>query len=151
MCAGAGWVPVGSLVIALAAVIVGPAIQLWIAKRQIRATVLSANRQSWINNLRDQLAEFIALASSLKADSATHVLSAEKRIETVERVNHLAAKIRLLLNAQEEDHNHLQRLISDAVLGYTKPSEVVPSNLPEIISHSQKVLKQEWERVKKLD
>lgn len=151
MCQEVNWVTVAMLVVALAAVIVGPTIQLVIAKRQLRATVLSANRQNWINNLRDQLAEFVALASSLKADSATHVLSTQEFLQSVNKANYLAAKIRLLLNTNEEDHRHLEVLVSDAVQGYRTPSEVIPSNIPEIISHSQKVLKREWERVKRLD
>jgi hypothetical protein len=34
---------------ALIAVVLGPLVSLWAARRQSRVTVLSANRQAWIN------------------------------------------------------------------------------------------------------
>ncbi|MFJ5452966.1 hypothetical protein ACIPT4_07920 [Pectobacterium jejuense] len=40
-------------------------IQLKIAKKNFNMQVLSANRQQWINNLRDLIAEFMSLAPSL--------------------------------------------------------------------------------------
>jgi len=46
---------------ALVASIVGPLVTLTVAKRQINANVLSANRQKWIENLREALAELISL------------------------------------------------------------------------------------------
>jgi hypothetical protein len=46
---------------ALVASIAGPVVTLTVAKRQFNATVLSANRQKWIEELRDCLAELISL------------------------------------------------------------------------------------------
>jgi hypothetical protein len=46
---------------ALVASIVGPMVTLSVAKRQINASVLSANRQRWIESLRDLVAELISL------------------------------------------------------------------------------------------
>jgi len=46
---------------ALVASIVGPLVTLAVARRQFNATVLSANRQKWIETLRDLLAEAISL------------------------------------------------------------------------------------------
>ena len=46
---------------ALVASIVGPIVTLSVARRQFNATVLSANRQRWIETLRDMLAELISL------------------------------------------------------------------------------------------
>src|SRR5277367_5082703 len=51
---------------ALVAVIVGPLIQLRVAKRQIRSTTISANRQAWINTLRDNLATIRAYSSDVR-------------------------------------------------------------------------------------
>jgi hypothetical protein len=55
------------LVVAALAVLFGPIIQLVIAKAQIRASVLSTNRQRWIDQLREQLAEFIMAVAELSA------------------------------------------------------------------------------------
>jgi len=46
---------------ALVASIVGPIVTLTVARRQFSANVLSANRQKWIETLRDMLAELISL------------------------------------------------------------------------------------------
>jgi hypothetical protein len=40
---------------ALAAVVFAPIVSIYVAKRQIRASVVSVNRQAWINRLRDEL------------------------------------------------------------------------------------------------
>src|SRR3954468_2624886 len=48
-------------VTALAAVIISPVITYFISRKQIRATLVSANRQAWINALRDELAELFEL------------------------------------------------------------------------------------------
>ena len=48
-----------SALVALVAVIVGPIVTWRIAKRQIQASVVSANRQNWINDLREAVAGFI--------------------------------------------------------------------------------------------
>ena len=56
--------PVVSLVsacTALVASIIGPVITLTVARRQFNATVISTNREKWIETLRDSLAELIAL------------------------------------------------------------------------------------------
>ena len=46
---------------ALVASIAGPLVTLSVSRRQFSASVLSANRQKWIETLRDQLAEVISL------------------------------------------------------------------------------------------
>jgi len=46
---------------ALVASVIGPFVTLTVAKRQFNATVLSANRQKWIETLRDSLAELASL------------------------------------------------------------------------------------------
>ena len=43
---------------ALVASITGPAVTLYIGRAQIRAAVLSANRQKWIDGFRDTVASF---------------------------------------------------------------------------------------------
>ena len=62
-----------SSVTVLVAVIVGPLIQLHVAKRQIRSTTVSSNRQAWINNLRDNLATIQAYSSDVRELRAAHM------------------------------------------------------------------------------
>ena len=42
---------------ALTASVLGPFVTLTVARRQFRATVVSSNRQKWIDTFRDRLAE----------------------------------------------------------------------------------------------
>ena len=42
---------------ALVASVAGPSVQLLIARRQINANLISANRQKWIEALRDLISE----------------------------------------------------------------------------------------------
>jgi hypothetical protein len=46
---------------ALVASILGPIVTLKVSRRQFSANVLSANRQKWIETLRDRVAELISL------------------------------------------------------------------------------------------
>jgi hypothetical protein len=46
-----------SAIVALTATILTPLASFWITRQQIRATLVSANRQAWINALRDDLSE----------------------------------------------------------------------------------------------
>ena len=57
----------GSGILGLA---MGTLVSYWIAKRQFNATVLSGNRQQWINTLRDCLAEFQSNISMLHIPEA---------------------------------------------------------------------------------
>ena len=47
-----------SAITALVAVIIGPIISWYIAKRQIIASTVTISRQQWINTLRDAIADF---------------------------------------------------------------------------------------------
>lgn len=51
-----------SAVTALFAVLLGPLVSIWAAQRQSRVAVLSANRQAWINALRDLISEYISIS-----------------------------------------------------------------------------------------
>lgn len=54
-----------SAITALVAVIVGPLASIFVAKNQINASVVSSNRQVWINRLRDELATLVGIVHHL--------------------------------------------------------------------------------------
>ena len=144
-----------SLLIALVAVFFGPLIQLRIAKRQIRATVVSANRQAWINTLRDTIAEFISLTRSITAKSPE--LKGYRDEAFVKDINEsifLQSKIALLLNPLEDDHNQLLDLVTKAAYSAKNSREeraymFMDRMCNDIIALSKSILKKEWERVKR--
>lgn len=154
---------------ALFASVVGPLVTLTVAKRQFNASVLSANRQRWIESLRDLLAEFTSLVLGVvmlkrawKYDwqagmiaaatdpAGEHGIGAQLN-RKAERLAVVYCKIRLLTNPNEPDHQELCRLI-EQLLENLKQAELPPeparASIEQITRLSQTILKREWERVK---
>ncbi|MBI5476081.1 MAG: hypothetical protein HY964_05015 [Ignavibacteriales bacterium] len=145
---------------ALIGVIIGSLFSYFIARLQFRATALSANRQSWINTLRDSISEMQQLASityvenSLATDNKTkNSADPEAFSNALRKMDFLYYKIQLLLNPIEDDHNKLIDLV------FKLKGEVLKSNdeqlqkysslQDDITKLSQSILKREWKRVKK--
>ncbi len=136
------------LVIAALAVFFGPLIQLSIAKRQIRATVLSANRQRWIDELRQLLAEFVTLAVELNTIARTGMYSGQNTLDKTAKMQLCRTKIALMLNPAEKDHQLLLVLVGDAAKGIHQAGYEDKTDIPAFIALSQSILKREWVRVK---
>jgi hypothetical protein len=145
---------------ALVAVIVGPLIQLRIAKRQIRSTMISANRQVWINTLRDNLATLWAYSSDVRelrvAYTNDPVLTAKIQDEARE-ARILLNRIRLSVNTSEGDHHHLVQIverlwnIADSVGPNNTKGQEWQETIKDLMTTAPQMLKKEWERVKKGD
>jgi hypothetical protein len=146
---------------ALVASIVGPMVTLAVAKRQINANVLSANRQKWIEAVRDMIAELISLlvaAVVVKAkwqarwDQGRGPLNEDPAmLSKLERIVLARSKIHLLLNPTEADHQHLREAI-EAAFKHLQSEHSVESETEADISIIEKlaqaILKREWQRVK---
>ena len=149
-----------SCLTALLAVIVGPLIQLSVAKRQIRSTTISANRQEWINRLRDDLATFWAYAANVRVVRASYtndpVLTAAAQ-EQARAAAILVNRIRLSINTSESDHRDLvkfvERLwnIADSVVPTNPKSEAWEQAVTDLTNTARRILKAEWQRVKRGD
>lgn len=147
---------------ALVASIVGPVVSLIVSKRQFNANVLSANRQKWIESLRDLLAELISQivaalvmkkASKEKWSDGFDAAAADPALlHRIERIVLIQWKIRLLTNPSEPDHQELCRAI-EATLIHLKSGAVEETETRASVEHithvSHAILKREWERVKK--
>jgi len=158
------FIPILSLLVALLAVFVGPAISLRIAKQQLRASSDLANnqirsaleasskqitapmRQAWINSLRDLLAELTS--------SALHYYVAgfeERTDKEYQRLTFLQSKVGLMLNPNEEDHQRLEELVGKMInsIQYErgKPDEFPESHV-QVTALSRTVLKREWHVIK---
>ena len=147
---------------ALVASIAGPFVTLFVARRQFNANVLSANRQKWIENLRDALAEFIALlvaAIVVKANwkedwrEGRAALAANPALlHEVERMVLSQSKIRLLINPTEADHVKLYQLIDAAqrrIRSEASTDAETEKDIEDISRLAQVILKREWQRVKR--
>ena len=123
--------------------------------------MLSANRQKWIESLRDTLAELISLlmaALVVKSkwkdnwDRGRAPLEAEPALlDKVQRLVLAQTKIRLLLKTNDADHKHLFRAI-DAAMKRLQAEEALESategDIETIATLAQAILQREWERVK---
>jgi hypothetical protein len=140
-----------SLVIALLAILFAPIIQLIISKRQINSSVLSKNRQEWINTLRDSISEFISAITMIDDKKISTNEQFDSHTTKLERILYINTKINLLINPNEEDHILLAEKLKRLLELYVKPDNNEKIKvIDDTVELSQKILKREWERVKKL-
>lgn len=179
----AWWVEVinkGTLAfVAFVAMIVGPILQWLIAKRQtdLQKTIaqrtaadnVSAKRQIWIDELRNDMSEFLTVMARLnelnRPNKDISPEDAAKNFEDIAQYNfrgtELGIRIRLRLNPKEEEHNKLVSLLGSLSDASANPP---PNETPEqkekakkdfyaardkVVAYMQTILKHEWERVKK--
>ncbi len=157
------WLQFLPLVISMLAVVVGPIVMLLIAKRQITASVVSANRQAWIKDLRDEIATLIAEYE--RSIHRLHVIKLEghspesvsRFLEFMHNANRCQLRIELLLNPTEHDHSRLTETISAFIAsmsefiddpGSPRDPEKMKVAKKEILRLAQAIFKREWERVK---
>ena len=138
---------------ALVAVFFSPLVALYIARRQIRSSVVSTNRHTWINTLRDTLAEYLskqAMARNLNRQKYADECS----IKRIEEIIRLHQKIELMINPNEKDHAELVELISAMTNTMNRTNGTnedldIDSYNDQIVALSQKIFKREWDRVKR--
>ena len=145
---------------ALFGVGIGSVCSYFISRQQIKATVLSGNRQQWINTLRDYIADFQTKAkiAVVETDLANHehtsvAANVDNYDEAMKTMRLLANKIALLINPEEIDHSELissiKRLESHCINGDPSDREKEEILQTSITTIGQRILKREWERVKK--
>jgi hypothetical protein len=127
--------------------------------RQIRASVLAANRVRWIEQLRSETVDFAAMCLTVATD-----LEAEAKLDIVnpkidEGQRH-AAHIELLLNHDEADSkeaiaviHEVTDLMSELTHRKVTHDDVMRVNelLDQLGAIVRRVLKSEWNRVKALE
>lgn len=148
------YIPITSLIIAALAVFVGPIITWLIAKRQLAVNAAVSNkqiiaplRQVWINNLRDLLSEIASLSLHY------YVSWFEDRTDDEYKyLTHLEYKIILMLNPAEDDHQKLEKIISQLIsmLSAGEPDRDREFEYchKAVVALSRDVLKREWNSVK---
>lgn len=147
---------------AVAAAVVGPTAAVYIARlqnrsaasiarRQINASLISGNRQAWIDRLRDSIADFQSVLYNLgfRGGSSYDRASDDERFQGAVQ---LRSRIALLINPLELDHKQLLILMDKALsVAYTAGEgsrQEMAMAQAEITDTAQRLLKREWERVK---
>lgn len=132
---------------ALAAVIVSPLVSIYVVRREVNSQVRSANRQVWINELRERVATFLT-ETSLSAPAMGNLEAGiQAQEERRRRIRQLAFEISLYVNPNETDHARLVELITAVAAASAQVADTT-LHRPEIISTTQGILKREWNRVK---
>src|SRR5262245_30043244 len=148
-----------SALTALATSILAPLVTLAVSKRQFAAAVLSANRQRWLETVRDTLAEITSgmvgvlfVKKGWKGPWEESAVAADPAfVHRVERLILSFSRIRLMLNPTEPDHQEVCTVIEHS-LERLKHPEMQEAELKAAVEHitrlSQSILKREWQRVK---
>jgi hypothetical protein len=139
----------------LGGVVVAAVVAVLVARQQFRGNVLSKNRQEWINKLRELLAEYDAILYDILANFrfGTALKSKEEGVSTIMKANLIRCQIKLFINPNEVDHVALLDLISKLYNAASSQDDKQMKEFTkledEYVALAQRILKREWERVKK--
>lgn len=139
-------------IIALGGVFVSTAVSLAIGLatnkynyRQLYAQTVSANRMEWINVWRENVSRFLACAEVLHKPCATK--NCEERLKIEKEMYEARGMVVSRLNLSENDHRAMLLLMNSLSDSCCKRDFV--KRREAILALARKILKPEWERVKK--
>jgi hypothetical protein len=147
---------------ALLASVLGPIVTFAVARHQFRASVVSTNRQKWIDTFRDRLAELLSVVNAaqvIKRTSADQwravavaVLDNPALAEKIEKAFMAVAQIQLLTKGAEPVHQALNDAIGaamDHLLDDDLNDREVSDRILEITGIARGIIREEWRRVKR--
>lgn len=141
-------VSIVAVMVSLVAVIVGPIVSFKVAKRQI----VSPIRQKWIDELREIISEYLSESKNLIVLGEDGMLNKEVMKEDIfKKLLYLQQKLNLMLNPNEPKHIELLELIesiTDEIHHGVNNYIEFGGKLRGATEISQKILKEEWVRVK---
>ncbi len=114
------------------------------AMLNINKTVLSENRQAWINTVRETISEYMKVHTALDNQS-----TGEAATLLIDDLVYLQTKIILLLNPLEKESDELVKEIAKITKPADKRTDINTNAVKaNILILTQGILKKEWERVK---
>lgn len=160
--------PLVAVTVSLVAVIVAPFVSWKIAKRQIRASNVSSKRQVWIDELRREVAVSLTLAAHIQElhrpdpdlNRKEFLATMDDKAAAQFRLNETQMLIKLRLNPNETSHNELlaafeelRQATPDPQPGETEEDQQrlvaeFKTVRAKVLTVTQKILKNEWERVR---
>ena len=149
------YISIVSAVTALLAVIVGPIISIYVAKKQVRANTVAVFRQQWIDSLREDLSQFLSLFEIIASNRSSFEPVSD---DTNKDLVACRTRIALRLNPNEGDHASLvDFLFESCSVLFRDPTtdkefdSTVRKRQEKIVALARPILKREWQRVKSLD
>ena len=146
---------------ALVATIVGPVVALLVAKRQFNASVVSANRQKWIESFRDHLSDLLAMmmtATVLKESwpggtAWQEVLARDASLRSlVERISVASMQVALIVKDDEPLHNEFTRALqraNDLMMDQAPHHAQMHREVDAVMALGRRIISREWGRVKR--
>ena len=147
---------------AMIAGIAGPFVGYLVARKQIRASVISNNRELWIVALRDALAEYLAIVASATLitreshDGLDTIIRTDRDLlRGLERGLLVRSKILLMTDPSGSTDGELHGTIEAVHLAIINGEVLTPlqwrARLEAITHAGRRVLRAEWRRVKRGD
>jgi hypothetical protein len=146
---------------ALVSAAAGPVVSVIVSTRQIRASLVSNNREQWTVALRDSLAEYVALVVSTailqEAQQKAAVIAVRddpQLARLAERIAQAKNRILLMVNPAEPEHSQLGLLVEQAyrlLLEGNGSMRQLGVCADAITNAGRAVLRHEWARVKRGD
>jgi hypothetical protein len=144
---------------ALVSAAAGPLASVAVASRQARVSLVSGNRERWIEALRDSIADYVAIALSAAALQEARqeapvaaVRDDPEMWHVVEGITRARTRVLLMLNPAEAGHLELSAAIDRSyrilVHGAARLETIAPI-LDALTNAGHSVLKAEWSRVKR--
>jgi hypothetical protein len=142
-----------------------------VLRAQGRSEAIAMNRQQWINGLRDELSHFLSLGydvhtlaqfivdttwmdSSIPEDQAKNLELYRLRYsdfsDKVARSRFHFAKVELFLNPAEAESKELVDIMSEYISEAVTYGDILDSGNRAVMA-AQVILKNEWEKVKKME
>ncbi len=147
-----------SALTALIAAMAGPFVTLYVARAQMRISVLATNRQRWIDEFREQVAHLcseVAIAGQIRdkiISNGRFVIQGEPEfLNSYGRLIYTANKIRLMVNPLDREHQDLLSAIDALLLQFqTSPDDIDLWAMGQaLIGKSLSILRREWLLVQK--
>jgi hypothetical protein len=117
---------------------------------QVNASNISNKRQDWIDNLRKNIAEIIKnhmlLSSIVKVGEDTKYMYQH---EEFQKIVGLIPLVELSLNPNEVDSKKLMEMLKEYTSNFNFKDPDTNDKIEKIIEATQKILKEEWNRVKR--
>jgi hypothetical protein len=117
------------------------------SRRALYINSVTVERAKWINALRGNIAEFSRYALTLHGIKTRGLLTSKEAIELIEKLNGLMSLIKLQLNPTGEMDAHIIEIIDTFTQANLGAVDLENTN-GLLISHSQWLLKAEWDRVR---
>ena len=135
--------------VAVLAAMIGAGVSYANASKSVYISSITAERSKWIDKLRNNLAAFSSTVAQVRLRVTPGVPDQAVLVrETLERQNDLAALIQLQLNPRGAIDENILKIVETICIRTDTPVELIQRADDALISHSQWLLKAEWEKVK---